>query len=620
VLNENLCFTSLVSQMKGQNKMAHYVNRLDERTSKTPTEWLKICSQIGVVVNTWSGRHDLVVYAGSDAGYGHTACFIKSSAEIEINTPVAFGEWATPEFVGDFTQRTTHFDWANATGVIYHEALHARYSEWNIEALGAMPEEVFSAFSVLDEARIERLGVIAMPENQVFLRSSALSLALGELDDEAIEKLSEVRQVAMVCALALARVDAGVLKLSDVRATYEKSLEVLGQELFDELRSVWVEFQKLRTSEVERGRELAEKWLELLKEADPEGEGSGEGEGEGEGEPTDEKGKGKGKSVIKDTLKDDASNSSTDVQQDLNEQQTKEEQQQDLNQRNKTQERKDKTKNEANKVFSTSSGGGTGSSHSRLQQVRPPKGNERANAVRLSQMLEKAKYRERSITEVKSVFPAGRLKTRIAIQNSAMKSKGIHSELPAWRQTKRKHTDDPTLSIGVMVDISGSMSSAMESMATTAWVLSEAGRRVQARTAMVYFGQDVFSTLKVGQKLEQVSVYTAPDGTEVFGRGFDALDGHLNLVYGEGVKLLVVVSDGHYTGGELNNAKQAVKLCADNGVAVLWLSPQTGWGKSLGGEIVGKNGVVVENLDVKEIANVIGRSATDALLKVSSGM
>lgn len=602
--------------------MAHYVNRLDERTSETPTEWLKVCSQIGQIVNTWSGRHDLVVYAGSDAGYGHTACLIKSSAEIEINTPVAFGQFVTPAFIGDFTERETQYDWANATGVIYHEALHARYSEWDNEALEAMGEQVFSVFSILDEARIERLGVIAMPENQMFLRSSALSLALGELDDEAIEQLSEVRQVAMVCALALARVDAGVLKLSDVRATYDKVIEVLGQELFGKLRAIWVEFQKLQTSQVERGRELAEKWLELLNEADPEGEGSGEGEGEGEGEPTDEKGKGKGKgkSVIKDTLKDDADNSSTDVANDLNDQQTKEEQKQDLNQRNKQQERKDKTKQEANKVFSTSSGGGTGTSNSRLQEQRPPKGNERASAVRLAQMLEKAKYRERSITEVKSVFPAGRLKTRIAIQNSAMKAKGIHSELPAWRQTKRKHTDDPTLSIGVMVDISGSMSSAMESMATTAWVLSEAGRRVQARTAMVYFGQDVFSTLKVGQKLEQVSVYSAPDGTEVFGRGFDALDGHLNLVYSEGVKLLVVVSDGHYTSGELDKAKQAVKLCADNGVAVLWLSPKTGWGKSLGGEIVGKNGVVVENLDVKEIANVIGRSATDALMKVASGM
>ena len=84
--------------------MAHLVSRLDTRTSTTPPEWLATCSQIGRVVNDWAGRNDLVVYAGSDAGYGHTACFIKSSAEIEINIPIAFGEWATPAFVGDFRQ------------------------------------------------------------------------------------------------------------------------------------------------------------------------------------------------------------------------------------------------------------------------------------------------------------------------------------------------------------------------------------------------------------------------------------------------------------------------------------------------------------------------------------
>ncbi len=600
--------------------MAHYVSRLDTRTSTTPSEWLGTCSQIGQIVNTWAERGDIVVYAGSDAGIGHTACYIKTSAEMEINLPVAFGEWATPAFIGDFTERATHFDWANATGVIYHEALHARYSEWKQEVLSSMKPEVFEAFSMLDEARIERLGVIQMPENQVFLRSSALNLALQGIDEASVEYLSDVRASALVCGLAMARVDAGVLKLSDVRATYENIIEAIGKELFDELRAIWLEFQRLQNHQVERGHELAIKWVELLNEADPEGEGEGEGSGEDEdeGEPTGKgKGKGRGKK-LKDALNEDADNSDTDVRKDLQDQQTKEEQREVLNSKNDKNKRKSKAKNEANKVFSTSSGGGTGSSYSRLQEQRPPKGTERASAVRLAQMLEKAKYRERSITEIKSVLPAGRLKTRIAIQNSAMKSKGIHSQLPAWRQTKRKHNDDPTLTIGVMVDISGSMSSAMETMATTAWVLSEAGRRVQARTAMVYYGQDVFPTLKLGQKLEQVSVWSAPDGTEVFGRGFDALDGHLNLVYGEGVKMLVVVSDGQYTSNERENAVNAMKLCSDNGVAVLWIEPKGTHGTA--SYIVGKNGVVVSQLEVNEIANVIGKSATDALAKVAVGM
>lgn len=603
--------------------MAHYVSRLDTRKGETPREWLQVCSQIAEIVNKWSDRNDIVVYAGSDAGAGHTACYIKSVSEIEINLPVAFGAWATPEMVGDLRDRDVQFDWASATGVIYHESLHARYSNWDNAVLESMPEKVFRVFQMLDEGRIERLGVIAMPENQVFLRCSAMELALNGIAEYTESDQNDIRAYAVLAGLALARVDAGVLKLIDVEKSFEKALSVLGQELFDKLRSIWYEFQRLSESQVETGKELAEKWVALLDEADPQPEGGCEfpgGEsGDDEGESGKGKGKGRGKGTIIDDLGEDLDNSGTDVINDLNEQQTKEQNQKELDNRTRESKQKTQSRKSASEVFTTTTGAGESGSSSSLIEQRSPKGTERASAVRLAQMLEKAKYRERSITETKSVLPAGRLKTSVAIQNLAMKSKGMTSQLPAWRQTKRKHNDDPTLTIGVMVDVSGSMGAAMESMATTAWVLSEAGRRIQARTAMVNFGSGVFPTLKLGQKLEQVSVWTASDGTELFGKAFEALDGHLNLIYGEGVRLLVVVSDGHYTGQETRNAKDFIKLCSQNGVAVLFLSPDTGYSSSNAPNLVEKNGVVVSNLKVDEIANVIGKSATEALLKVSGG-
>lgn len=606
--------------------MAHHKSRLDTRTSTTPPEWLQTCSQIGEVVNSWAGRNDLVVYAGSDAGIGHTACFIKDTAEIELNTGIAFGGGVSPAIVGDFRERGTQYDWSAVTGVVYHEALHARYSEWNTDALRSMNPYVFETFQLLDEARIERKGVVAMPENQIFLRSSALELCLGDLDDEAVSKMSDVRISANVAGLALARVDAGVLKLADVKSTYEKVLELMGEELFTKLRAIWCEFQQLSTGDVARGEQLAIKWNELLNEADPEGDpenqqegcfpqGGGEA-GEGEGEP---KGKGKGWGELMDALGEDADETTTSVAKDLVDQQTKEENEQELKERGSKSKRQQQTKNEAGKVFSKATGAGESDSGSRLIEQRKPTGKERASAVTIAKMLEKAKYVERSVTEIKSVLPQGRLNTRVAIQNQALKSKGVFEQMPAWRANKRKHTDDPTLKIGVMVDISGSMGSAMEAMATTAWVLSEAGRRVQAKTAMVYYGSDVFATLKVGQHLDQVSVWSAPDGTEKFGRAFDALDGTLDLVYGQGVRMLVIVSDGHYTGEETQKAKNAIKMCADNGVAVLWVTPKECY-SGMGERLVGKNGVVLDGMDTNQIALAIGRSATDALNKVSGGM
>ena len=84
----------------------------------------------------------------------------------------------------------------------------------------------------------------------------------------------------------------------------------------------------------------------------------------------------------------------------------------------------------------------------------------------------------------------------------------------------------------------------MQPMASVAWILSEATRRVQGRAAMVYYGNNVFPTLKPGQHLDRVKVYSAPDMTEKFDKAFKALNGGLNLLNGSGALLLVVVSDG----------------------------------------------------------------------------
>lgn len=593
--------------------MSHYVpeSRLASRKSSTPSEWLTTCSQIGELANAWAGRSDLAVYAGTDAGMGQAiACFIGDTAEIEINLEGAFGKATTPAMIGDLRKRDNQYEVAEPVGVIYHEALHARFSDkWDKNLLASESDkDVVEAFFLLEESRIERKGVIEIPANQLFLRASALGLALEGLDEERLTKISEVRVMAHLAGLALARVDAGVVKLSDVATTYDKALEILGEELFDELRSLWCEFQQLRNDETFAGLEIARKWVKALDTKDPEGKNEG--------------GAGSLPEFVKDLIEalgSDASGTSVAVAMDLADQQMGEEWKEEVSKRSNDTKKKNEAKKESDEVMSKSIGSEGSSSRSSLMEQRNPTSNERASAVKIGQMLEKAKYRERSETVVKSHAPVGKLKTRVAIQNKALESKGVRETNPAWHNKTRKHTDDPTLSIGVMVDISGSMSSAMESMATTAWVMSEAGRRIQAKTAMVYFGSDVFPTLKVGQKLDKVSVYSAPDGTEMFHKAFLALDGSLNLSYGTGVRMLVVVSDGNYTGNETEHAKRVMKSCEANGVAVLFITPSACHG--VGAKDIMKataSGVHLDGLDVNQIALEIGRSASEALAKVSA--
>ena len=619
--------------------MAHYKvkgkSRLTTRTHSAQPEWLRTAAQIGMLVNNWSFRSDLVVYTGEDSAEGQAvAAYYSDISEIEVNMAKAFGVATTPEMVGDFTTRDSHFEFPNATGVIYHEALHARHTHWDTDYLASIldPNEQ-RAFMLLEESRIERKGVIERPENKLFLRSSALSLALEDVNAENLEAMGSKWQGAMLAALSLARYDAGVLEAEDVKEIYSTLIELLGSDLYNELRNVWVEFQTLTINDPDKGADLAKKWIALLREAEPEGEpnrspifgepeeGEGEGEGEGAGKPEEGEGKGNSKTAkaLKEALENSALDSQINSSDALGDQQTKEDWDKEVEARQNQSKTNDSKKKQAAKIFDkTTEASGSGSG-SRLEEKRAPTSIERAAAVKIGQMLEKAKYRERSVHEVKSVLPMGRLNARAAVQNAAAKSMGRQEMLPAWRKKVRKHTDDPTLRLGVMVDISGSMGMAMNAMATTAWVLGEAGHRIQAKTAMVYYGSGVFPTLRVGQRLDQVSVYSAPDGTEKFGEAWSALDGEVRLTFGDGVRMLVIVSDGNYTPRETERAVEALKECQRNGVAVLWITPKAC--HDYGAKHIIRQaawGVHLSEMDTAEIAMSVGKAATDALGKVES--
>ena len=591
--------------------MAHIKNS-ETRAQATPMEWLKTGAQLGRLANTWAGRTDLVAYVGPNAGDGAPACYNPDLAEVEVNVNIAFGTGITPEQIGDLTERATQFDWPRASGAIFHEALHARYSRYDLrKAAEVLDKDEHRALCLLEESRIESIGVQQSPQNRGFLRACALDIVLADAREN-LDGLTSTPAAATLAALTLARVDADVLERSDVEVIAEELEAFLGEDLLKGLRSVWGRFQMHEHhTNPEPLYELAREWAKLVKDA---AEERGEPQGSTPSPEMQEFIEG-----LMDALTDAADAASIGAQDDLNDQQTSEEWAEQVKTKaSASKERKDHEK-EAKEVFMKGTGPSPDSrTSSRVHEKRMPTGAERAAAVKVAQMLEKAKYQERDEHEIVSQLPPGKLRTRAMVQGAAAKSKGLINTTEPWKRTVRKHTDDPTLSIGVMVDISGSMSSAMQPMAVTAWVMSEAARRVQARTAMVYYGQDVFPTLKPGQHLTEVNVYTAPDGTEKFNRAFKALDGSLNLLHGSGVRLLVVVSDGCYTDDETQRAKQWIRRCHEAGVGVLWMpmGPRDYYAEDI---IKGTDAIMLaDTLDPAKAALEIGKAAAKALEKVTA--
>ena len=590
--------------------MGHIKYRSKTRAESTAPEWYGVGSQIGQLANILSGRSDLIAYVGPGAGGVAPACYTPATAEIEINVDVAFGKGVTPADIGDLRERSAQFEWPKATGAIFHEALHARYSNWDIEkAAEDLSSSEFMALLLLEEGRIEANGVSVQPENAGFLRSCALELVLADLAEEAGD--TDTRMAARLAALSLARVDAGSLEAEDCEGLRTSIVNKLGESRLEKLRQIWIAAQLHTNHHSAVGMyDLARDWVKIVEEAakengEPEeGERKTDGQGGAASEFMEE---------IMEALGEAADAASLGSFEQLSEQQEIEEWKQEAQDRASEAKQEKEHKDIANDVF----GKGTGPmaatrTRSTLLTKRDATGAERSAAVKIAQLLDKAKYRERDEIEIRSVLPPGRLRTRAMVQGAALKSKGIMTQTEPWRRTVRKHTDDPTLTIGVMVDISGSMSMAMEPMATTAWVMSEAVRRVQGKAAMIYYGQDVFPTLKPGQHLSQVEVYTAPDGTEKFNKAFKALDGSINLLHGMGARLLVIVSDGCYTGEEKRAASNWLSQCSRNGVGVLWLTFDDG--RDSRAVTAGSDAVVLTGITQPElVAMEIGSAAARAL-------
>lgn len=579
--------------------MGHIILGEKSRFDKTPPQWLKVGSQINDLVNEWSMRSDIVTFVGEGAGHGAPACYIPAIAEMEVDVELAFGEGCDPLFVGDLSKRAVQFDYPVAMGAVMHEAFHAKHSKFDLEEVGKMKDRFISGLITwFEETRIEKRAVEALPKNRAFLRACSLRLVIGDLKDDEDFQARGIQAFSQLMLLTLARVDAGSLDAKDVEIVHNAAVTLFGEPILAKLRSVWIRAQAHKVdTDYKPLEKLAQEWVKILEDAgqdtkDPEGipdwlkelleamvgagspgdgdgEGDGEGEGDGSGPGKPGEGEGKGSGSGGSILDQMADGTETSAQSEANGQAVQEVMDAKAEAAAAAAAESKEHQAESGKVFGRGTGPAGFSTNSRKVQERVPNPKERVAAVALSKLLERARYRDRVVIKRTSVVPPGRLSARRAVAAAEQKSRGAEITSEPWSRKQRKHAEDPELKIGVMVDISGSMSGAMEPMASTAWILSEATRRVQGKCAMVYYGNDVFPTLKPGQHLDKVQVYTAADGTERFDKAFKALNGVLDLLNSSGARLLVIVSDLHYTSGEVAACKKWMKRCRKEGIAVV---------------------------------------------------
>jgi hypothetical protein len=596
-------------------------------------EWQPFNVQLRDVVNVWASRTDLLTYAGPDAGRGIApALYSHTNKEIDLNTDVAFGKGVSPELIKDFRNRTVQFQWIRAAGLALHESMHAQYTtaDWSavhggiVKAYGKQAKDVWNAFQNLEESRIEKRGVEKFPENRAFLRGSALYLVdLPKVDDEGVKidyaaapNIADL--VFILSALGMARVDAGVLDRKDVKEISKLISEVIPPATRKTLRRIWREFHELddwHPDDLKRMVELSKEWVDLLQTARDQNPAPKSG-------PDEDAYREFLKRFLKAFMEDQSSTGQA-AQTEAGEQERTEISLEKLKHKQEESTRHEANKTIADEIFPKSlfdSGRGTTYHNTRsvVVEERSPSLDERKMAVTIAKAFEKAKYRDRIITTQTTARPPGRLNTSLAMQGRAIKAAGGHSTVEPWKSATRKHVEDPSLRLGIMGDISGSMSSTMPAMAVATWVMQEAAYRIQGKVASVYFGGTVFSVLKPGEHQDKVTTFSAPDSSHAFDKAFRALDGALNLLDGEGARLLIINSDGNYGQDELKAVIKWLKLCKAKGVAVVWLGLRHGDNEELCTK-TGATYVPVNGGSVLAAAEAIGKACTQALTGASRG-
>jgi hypothetical protein len=611
--------------------MGHLLDGRD-RFEKTPTGWLKFGQQVGEVCNTWADRDDIVAFVGEGAGQGiATACWAPASAEMELNVRQAFGEGITPDLVADFTERSTHFDHPAVAGATLHEAMHARHTRFPLNEMFDLrrKKKTFAVSYLIEwfeETRIESRGVRHWPRNRSFLRACALKLSLSDPDEvEENFKMADPMSLSKLMLLSLARVDAGVLEADDVKKIRDVMVGAFGEDLLADLRQIWVAAQAWDRDDDVRGlRRLAERWVKLMEDAghntEPEvvkqpGSGS-------PGEEGEEGSGGMAGAITEATeaMEDAAEETEIAAGQEANEQ-AGEERDEAATEAAAEAAKERKNADEAmRKVF----GAGTAdtdkrATSSKLVRERKPTPNERAAAVIISRELEKARYRDRYQTKHRSQLPPGRMSGRGAMLRDIQRDQGSPVTAEPFTVRRRHHVEDPRLRMGLATDVSGSMSKAMEPMAVTNYVLGEAGYRIDAQVASVYYGDSVFPGLRVGQRLDTVRIMRANDSTERFNIAFKALNGAVDLLDpAGGARLLVIVSDMIYTAVEVPHLKRWVRRCNESGCAVLVL-PASGRTDKIKEHLRGLDYKLVEGAtDPVKVATQIGRAAAEELTKVGT--
>ena len=630
--------------------MAHVFTSSGIARRDVPDEWLEANAKIMAWVSGLTGRGYIAVKCGPGlAAEAGTAQFVPSLAEIHVSTEVlAPGLHPSKVNPTDALFRAKN---PLLVGGILHEVFHEAYSRWVPRDLAAGDAEgrfkgrLSEVLVALEESRIEKRGIGHYSGAREYLPAIVFDLLAREFHGG-----DDPYSASIALALILGRVEAGTITNRDAEPFRDLIAAHLSDEQMEALLELVREYHALPFPQwddlpLDTMESVARRWLEalgddpdaeqeggtvmvLVSHDDGEGEeggsgGSGEGqddaEGEGEGEGTGEGSEGSLGAAVREA----AAEAKHDEQMSAGEKAKTIQARRDKQAREEEATRHADAERENAKVFPPSVGAmGSGGQAGRHSSVTPrdPEQGERAAATILARKIAKAVLVEPARTTVASVKPGKRLRGRAAVQRRAQEAQGRVPTAKQWQNRAYDFTDDVPVTVGAAVDISGSMNALAAPLATTGYVVGNAVEKAGGTYAQVVFGAEVTGVIRAGRKVREVPYVYPSDPWENIKSAVLALDNELDLIDGEGVRILVLASDGMFVQpAQKAWADEWFPRMARKGVIILHLDFERGWvQRNAAGSYNPRHNnplppVEVHDHDPRAVANLIGDKIIEAV-------
>lgn len=499
-------------------------------------------------------------------------------------------------------------------GLGCHEASHVRFTHWGEEWQEVLAKEspsVREIATVLEEPRIEKRYLSVRPQDRGYLRAQSILIDTSQFSPPSEEERAAMEEegwvdgwrAGVLSILTLARGDAGVLEPEDLTNPRRVLSLVLGDTL-DRLEPLWREALDLDDGDVEGLIDVARRWVEEVGEK-PQGLNAiivcpGEPpedpefaddllDGQPEGDAMILAGGGDLLSDLMESLTEEIEHE-IEVEAQAQEQAEAKEQEEKTTREQESKDAKDQAKaqKKAQDFFSDPNGGSKKLNMAKEGERREATDAERQLAVRLAREIKRARFRERDKITTLSERPPGRLQGREAMLYSAQRSMRMQTTARPFRDRMSRYTEEPPLALGVMTDISGSMTAFTPFATAFSWASAQAVKGV-GRAVSVAYDTRVTVLNAPGENPQKPYPLTASGAGEDWKTAFAIVDGALNLSTGRGARLLFVLSDGEYAPMQAKAARADIQRLERGGAKVIWFGPARASNQGLMG-ILGRRG------------------------------